>query len=169
MENYNNQGIREFYELESYGEFSVLCDGYGFIVDPEKMLSIAHRLVKTVDRFGDDIIKYNHKLKKTRLKKQKHTKIDKRSRIYLLESGGLYKVGISKNVERRVKELDNRPFKVKIVCYSDLMKNAQRIEKKLHREFAAHNVYGEWFEFNEDELETVKKKIVSGGKYGKQL
>lgn len=67
--------------------------------------------------------------------------------VYLLECGGKYKIGFSNNVERRIKQLDTRPFELKLICkvYSDI---AFKVEQELHRRFSNCKVTGEWYKFN---------------------
>ena len=66
--------------------------------------------------------------------------------VYLFECGGKYKIGVSNNVNRRVKDLDNRPFKVNIVAqvYSDI---AYKVEQTIHTCLKKHNIKGEWYDF----------------------
>lgn len=66
--------------------------------------------------------------------------------VYLLECGGKYKIGFSKNVSRRVKELDNRPFKVNLICkvYSEI---AFKIEGTIHTILKNQKIDGEWYDF----------------------
>lgn len=66
--------------------------------------------------------------------------------VYLFECGGKYKIGVSKNVERRMKELDNRPFKVNLICkvYSDM---AYKVEQRIHELMSKFKIEGEWYEF----------------------
>lgn len=66
--------------------------------------------------------------------------------VYLFECGGKYKIGVSSNVNRRLKELDNRPFKVNIVTkvYSNM---AYKVEQTIHACLKKHNLKGEWYDF----------------------
>lgn len=77
-----------------------------------------------------------------------------RKRLYLLFISELNvcKIGISENVENRIKQLQTGcPFKIDVVrSYSSPI--SSRIEKVLHRQFQTrkadeneHNLLGEWF------------------------
>lgn len=82
--------------------------------------------------------------------------------IYLFECGGRYKVGFSDNVQRRAKQLDNRPFKLNIVAVSELLDNAYGIEQAIHEKLEKYKIYGEWYELTPDkvaQLENVIKRI----------
>ena len=80
--------------------------------------------------------------------------------VYLFECGGRYKVGFSDNVERRAKQLDDRPFKLNIVAVSELLDNAYGIEQAIHEKLDKYKIYGEWYELTPDivaKLENVIK------------
>lgn len=76
--------------------------------------------------------------------------------VYLLNIQGtdFYKIGFSKNPEKRVKELQTAsPLKIVLIC-KYLSKRATRIEKILHRINSSKKINeiegelnGEWFEF----------------------
>ena len=70
--------------------------------------------------------------------------------IYLLKLDGFntYKIGISKDPKKRVKQLQTgSPEIIEILCTykSDW---AFKIESTLHRRYLQNNIRGEWFEFN---------------------
>ncbi len=66
--------------------------------------------------------------------------------VYLFECGGKYKIGVSKDVGRRIKDLDNRPFKLNLVSkvYSEM---AYKVEGTIHSCLKAHKIEGEWYDF----------------------
>lgn len=78
--------------------------------------------------------------------------------VYFIRSGdGPIKIGYSKNVQRRLKDLQTiSPYPLSILatypgCPSD--------ERRFHRLFAEHRLEGEWFAPHEDilaEIEAVK-------------
>lgn len=77
------------------------------------------------------------------------------SGLYLMESKNKYKIGVSKNVERRLKELNNRPFETKLIAHKNNVENAYDIEEKLHFKYQNKRLGGEWFELNEKEVDEV--------------
>lgn len=81
--------------------------------------------------------------------------------VYLFECGGRYKVGFSDNVERRAKQLDNRPFKLNIVAVSELLDNAYGIEQAIHEKLDKYKIYGEWYELTDDKVAQLEKIIKS--------
>lgn len=64
--------------------------------------------------------------------------------VYMLKCADKYKIGYSKNVKRRVQELDTRPFKLKLLfaAYSD---KARTIEYELHKRLHEYKEAGEWY------------------------
>ncbi len=67
--------------------------------------------------------------------------------VYLFECGGKYKIGVSQNVSRRIKDLDRRPFKVNLISkvYS---KMAYKVEGTIHSCLKSHKIEGEWYDFD---------------------
>lgn len=75
--------------------------------------------------------------------------------IYVLKSNEYYKIGIAKDVAKRMRELQTGdPVKHLFVC-SSFFKDAPRFEKCLHEAFAKYRVEGEWFELPPEKLEEL--------------
>lgn len=84
------------------------------------------------------------------------------SYVYLLECGGLYKIGFSSNPRNRAKNLQTgSPHKVWVVhvirtyCY-------RWIEKMLHDHFATKRERGEWFKLDDADVAYIKSLDSSG-------
>lgn len=71
-------------------------------------------------------------------------------KIYLIKSlnEGIYKIGVSKNPNKRLKEIQTgNPAPVEIVqLYETEM--AYKVEKALHNRYSHFNTHGEWFELS---------------------
>lgn len=67
--------------------------------------------------------------------------------VYLFECGGKYKIGVSNDVNRRIKDLDNRPFKVNLVC-KVYCEAAYKVEQKIHANLKKYKLDGEWYNFD---------------------
>ena len=66
--------------------------------------------------------------------------------IYLFKCADKYKVGYSKNVRRRLKELDKRPFPLEVI--SEIKNdNAFEIEQTIHILLREFKIQGEWYDF----------------------
>jgi len=71
-------------------------------------------------------------------------------KIYLIKSlnEGIYKIGVSKRPNKRLKELQTgNPSPVEIL-YLYETENAYKIEKSLHNRYSHFNTHGEWFELS---------------------
>lgn len=90
--------------------------------------------------------------------KQKKRQPKKRC-VYLLKCGDKFKVGVSKNVDRRIKELDKRPLPVKLVTKSELVHCAFEAEKEIHERLEDYRIDGEWFDIPESLIGSVIQSI----------
>ena len=97
------------------------------------------------------------------LKKLLKTKLEVKeipSSVYIIkeESNGYYKIGVSKNVQARLKQLKTgNPNKLTIIyekAFPD-ERTAYRIESKCHRMMEEKCIYREWFELSKDDLNEV--------------
>jgi len=72
--------------------------------------------------------------------------------LYLLEAGGLFKVGISNDVRKRLAGLQGAsPVPVRLVMYRRINRaTARRVEKYAHERLREHHSHGEWFRCAED-------------------
>ena len=71
-----------------------------------------------------------------------------RQLLYLMESGGLHKIGISQDINKRLKGLQTgSPHPVKCVAYYTTEDSARSVEGKLHKLFHKYRLSGEWFDF----------------------
>ena len=75
--------------------------------------------------------------------------------IYVLKSNEYYKIGITKDIAKRMRELQTgNPIKHLFVC-SSFFEDAPRFERLLHEAFAQYRVEGEWFELPPEKLEEL--------------
>ena len=81
--------------------------------------------------------------------------LPKKRRVYLIECGGRYKVGVSENTERRVTELNDRPFPAKLITKSEPVHCAFEAEREIHEWLDSYRVNGEWFDIPEHFVKSV--------------
>jgi hypothetical protein len=75
--------------------------------------------------------------------------------VYLLKSAnGLYKIGITKNINQRLTTIRKSPIKIELV-HSIESGNAADLEKDLHSRFADNRVIGEWFQLNQEQVKEI--------------
>lgn len=99
----------------------------------------------------EEIIKCNQELEQ-KYKKEKPVrckptwKDNQEGYIYILECGGRYKIGHTNNIERRLKQLDTRPFKTRVV-FSAYSKWAKSLEDEYHDILTTLGYWleGEWY------------------------
>ena len=83
-------------------------------------------------------------------------------KLYLLESNGVYKIGITTgNVHKRIKKLQTgNPYRIQLVWEKECS-NYLGMEKYWHTMFACKRLVGEWFELTAVDL----VKIITSKKY----
>ncbi len=65
--------------------------------------------------------------------------------VYLLESGERFKIGYTKNIKKRLRQLrTGSPFDIRLV-HSLEAEQPQALEKQFHDRFAKKRIRGEWF------------------------
>lgn len=89
--------------------------------------------------------------------------------VYLIrcEENNYYKIGITKNIERRIKQIQTgTPDKIYLVEKYE-SEHSSKIEKALHNFFSPYHRNNEWFELSlEDEMkfmemcQSIEKNIV---------
>ena len=76
--------------------------------------------------------------------------------VYVLGGRGYYKIGRTKEIDKRVKELGILlPWSVGVE-HTIPCQDHKAAEKALHDMFAHHRAHGEWFSLGESELENIK-------------
>ena len=122
--------------------------GYNEYILPSEFLPILEELQEYCMYYTDDEIS---EINAQKIKNfyapvtNKHNKkADYTGYIYLLKCADKYKIGYSKNVARRLRELDTRPFKTELL-FAVYSTNARGIEKELHNKLQVHRETGEWY------------------------
>ena len=147
-------------------------DGYflqgpmGDIATLEEIQKYAWELIDFATRFEKDIVIHNLE-NKIRLKEimsgnyPEHNKkeLPKKRRVYLMECGGRYKVGVSVDPEARAKQLGNRPFPVQLLSQSKMVHCAFEAEKEIHEWLDEYRIDGEWFDIPDGFVDSVVQAI----------
>lgn len=137
----------------------------GFYMEAEQMIELGKKLIATGRKKGvkEDILEYNRQNKIEYERKWschlKEPTPKATSHIYLMKCGDKYKIGVSNNVEKRKKQLDNRPFPVEIIAVSPLVEGAYEIERELHEIYSDCRIDGEWFNLTQEEVEGIKLSL----------
>lgn len=83
---------------------------------------------------------------------------DRSGFVYLMEAGGRFKIGRSKNVETRLRHLNSPNLKTSIpfeitLLHSIAVSNQITAEKYLHERFAGKRRRSEWFDLSPEDVE----------------
>ena len=124
--------------------------GYSKLIIPSEFESVLNDLIEYCTVNTDvDIMLLNEKMKNNwfgdYIKSNTKTKErDKSGYVYVLRCADKYKIGYSQNVERRMRQLDTRPFPLELVIkvYSEI---AYDIEQELHKSLQEYKLTGEWY------------------------
>lgn len=82
--------------------------------------------------------------------------------VYLLRGqNGLYKIGLSKDAERRLKNFEGLPFDVDYICVIE-SEDMRGLEASLHKRFAAKRVKGEWFDLDAEDVDYIRSLTLEG-------
>lgn len=84
--------------------------------------------------------------------------------IYVLKSGPYYKIGITKDVDKRMRELKTGDPVEHMFIHSAFIEDTPKFEKKVHEKFAEYRVRedSEWFELPPEKLEELLKILNNG-------
>lgn len=80
--------------------------------------------------------------------------------VYIFKCDKYYKIGLTKDVTRRLNQLNIiTPIPIECVYTSKCITNPRTLEKNLHALFCQNNVQGEWFNLSVEELTTAKNVV----------
>lgn len=147
--------------IECKGDDVYLTNQWGEVRPLEDVEEISRLLLETARRREKDIIIHNleNALYYERLFSKRYQKKEKPNPqpryVYMFKCGeNKYKIGVSMDVERRRKELDNRPYSVTIYAVSKVpFSRAFEVEADLHKLHENNRVDGEWFEIDQARAE----------------
>lgn len=82
-----------------------------------------------------------------------------KSKVYLMidHNTGYYKIGRSKNPQKRENTLQSEKPTIELLFSSDEL--PIDIEKLIHNEFSNKRVRGEWFDLTEEDVDYIKKRL----------
>jgi len=134
------------------------CDDGYFLLGPtgniatlEEIEEYAEKLLDFATRFEKDIIIHNLKndIELEQRFRRGYPSAEKepprKRRVYLMKCNDRYKVGVSVDPSARARQLDNRPFPVRLIAQSDMVHCAFEAERELHEFLSEYRIDGEWF------------------------
>ena len=95
------------------------------------------------------------------LAKYKKTGDEHSKFLYLVESQGFVKIGVTNDVQGRVSTISTcNPFEVKVILAQEVG-SAYQVEKFLHDKFKDTNVRGEWFKLTSNDIAYITEHLSS--------
>lgn len=80
--------------------------------------------------------------------------------VYLLQAGPYYKIGLTRNLDQRVKTLSTLPpFDLELVC-AIRTGDMYTLERELHQRFKGKRKNGEWFELDPNDVEYIRELAI---------
>lgn len=148
-----------FFFIKQNEDGVYLEDGLGFILDADEMNKLGKHLIDFSNNKRDKILLHNT-LKRIEfneiLEQCEQEETNKTfSNVYILKCAGKYKIGVSKNIELRVKQLTKSPFQIDVIYKSRDTNAAYLIEKKVHNMFFDNKIIGEWFDLTEFAIKEI--------------
>lgn len=141
----------------------------GFVMESEQAIEVGKKLIEFSKKHAEELRQHNiernieYKKELEGYYSDSHTSksktTNKKGYVYLFECGGKYKIGFSKDPNRRLKELDKRPFKLNLVARSKQTSNAYDIEQDLHSKLQKYRINGEWYQLDDQLLKVVTHYI----------
>ena len=127
------------------GKYYITYNNY--LVLPSEVRKIISDLSEYCESYTDEeIIRINKETDPYKINYQKKN-VTRRNKgyVYIFQCADKYKIGFTENVNRRLRQLDTRPFKLIQIFVSDLCVNAFDIEQTIHEKFKEFQVDNEWY------------------------
>lgn len=142
-----------------------LFNNAGYMATPDEMKAVIAKLASFMENKCDAITANNIKVDRFFEDLRRgvyHKEADqpsapsgKKRYLYMFKSGkNKYKIGVSVDVGRRLKQLNNRPYPVELFAVSKVpFYRAFEVEREMHDLHASDNIDGEWFEIDDERAE----------------
>lgn len=154
-----------FINLEDDGTaFLIGADGLHLSADTQA--DLAKRLLAYVDKWGKDAIEtvrdaeFAELRARDAMRRSEPRRVEKRS-LYLMAAGGNYKIGVSKDPSRRLREILRHQPNAELIAVSVPVttRRAFEVEKQFHDALSPRLVAGEWFRLSPEEANKVHALI----------
>lgn len=78
-----------------------------------------------------------------------------------MRCNNLYKIGLSKDPEARLKTFQTGNTKIQLLCYSAPVSFAYKLEHRLHEILKLKHKQGEWFSLTDEDVKLVEKILTN--------
>ncbi len=149
---------------ETNGEMFAFIDIAGDIVNKELTVELINGLIRFCKKYGKDIERINEENhERERLEQEEEyrkmksmpKKPKSKGKIYVMKCADKYKIGFSKNISERLKQLNNRPFPVKLCYESKEIIGVYGVEQDIHFQLSEYKIDGEWYDFKNISMTSV--------------
>lgn len=146
------------------GEFSPVDQG-GFLYSHDLCKEYIFLFQKYMERFNDAYINlYNRNVQLER--ESEYRKVDRDYKniesirktpgyFYIIKGGGLYKIGITKNLKLRVQSYKTHTSD-NVLIFSIYCMNRLEIEKSIKEWYICDHKHGEWYDFSTNVQEVIE-------------
>lgn len=141
-------------------------NGYNEIICGNRVTELLNKLIKFyVNNDTESIYQQNQDFKysyeQDLLESNKREKKSKQTPgfVYIFECENKYKIGFTKEVNRRYKELNNRPYPIRIV-FSKYFDNALQVEQKIHNSLNDYRIDGEWYKLTPEVVVEIEDYLL---------
>lgn len=137
-----------------------LINSPGYMATPREVAHILDELIRFAknhaDRIADNNARVDEFFENLRhgiySSSSESTQRRKKRYLYMFKSGeDRYKIGVTTDVDRRLKELNNRPYPVELYAVSEApFYNAFEAERTMHEIHEDCRINGEWFKLSDE-------------------
>lgn len=111
----------------------------------------------SISEYNDYLHEEREKAHETRRSFQSKRSIDRSGFVYIAESGGVYKIGMTKNPQKRMSQISPLlPHPINIIHVREV-DDCSRAESFLHEKYASKRLNGEWFALSEDDIKDIRE------------
>lgn len=158
-------GEVSFINLEDDGT-AFLIGADGIQLSAEAQADLARRMLAYTEKWGDYAIESMRECQRAELRAEaarrncEPRRVERKS-LYLMSTPSGYKIGISKDPNRRLHEILRHQPNAELVAVSKPVKTrrAMEIEKQFHDALSPRQIVGEWFRLSEEEANKVHALI----------
>jgi hypothetical protein len=87
--------------------------------------------------------------------------------VYLIEMGGVYKIGHTANWDKRKRGLAGLPYECELLALQPC-KDMRALERRLHLRFENRRLNGEWFDLRPGDLAEVYRYLAPVKREGRK-
>lgn len=153
------QGEGKVVQLRETENGLVVVSEFGKVFTGEESEAIA-RMIVSASKSGDDVKVASLMSKASRPYYSPFlNRIPSPGFVYVVTDGELHKIGISKDVNKRIKSLQNANGREVNLCCAYWVGDAPVIEADIHAKYREHRQKGEWFDLNESQVREIAEML----------